>query len=306
MRAAIAVIGEALIDRVRAGDGRVVAEVPGGSLLNVAVGIARLGHPVSLATRFGDDAHGALIDRHLGASGVAVMPDSRHQGVTSTATATLHESGSAEYTFEIRWDLQSVEPGPYTHVHVGSIAVVQEPGARVLRDAVIRERALGASISYDPNIRPALMGDRAGAVTKVESMIALAHLVKASEEDVEWLYPDKSLEWVEDHWLGLGPDMVVLTLGSKGATARTRSIRVQRSAQPTEVVDTIGAGDSFMSGFLHSLLSGGLLGEAGISSWQTLQSADLDQLVEPALECAAITVSRQGANPPRIDELRTR
>lgn len=272
--------------------------------MNVAVGLARLGHEVALATRLGSDEAGDLLAHHLANSGVRLMSNSRHRGSTSLATATLAAGDSAEFVFDIQWDLEQVEHGPYRHLHVGSIAVVMEPGAGAVLQAVMRERRAGASISYDPNVRPALMGNRETALAKVERMVELSDIVKASHEDVLWLYPDKSVEWVEERWRSLGATMVVVTLAERGARVRRGSHLLESPALECTVVDTIGAGDSFMAGLLHALSDQDLLGSAGVSSWKSLDKDDLVALLAPALQCAALTVSRQGANPPSLSELR--
>ena len=304
MSRTIAIAGEALLDRVFSASGELVAEVPGGSPMNVAVGLARLGHDVSLATQVGSDHAGEILEQHLTGSGVRLMPQSRHGGSTSVATATLTDEGTARFAVDITWDVERVEPGPYLHLHVGSLAVVLEPGASTLVEAVVRERQAGASISYDPNVRPALMGDPKTALSTVERMVELSDIVKASHEDVLWLYPDHTLEWVEDRWRDLGATMVIITLAERGARVRVGSHRREFPAEKCAVVDTIGAGDAFMAGLLHALSNQDLLGTAGVSSWKTLDEGDLGNLLAPALQCAALTVSRQGANPPFLSEVR--
>jgi fructokinase len=151
------VLGEALIDVVRSPDGA-VAEHPGGSPANVALGLARLGHPVSLRTSIGSDDRGALIAAHLEPEGVELAAGSRTDGPTSVAEATIDATGAATYRFELGWEVAPpVSVDGATHLHTGSIAATLEPGATAVLDAVERART-GATVSYDPNARPSLMG----------------------------------------------------------------------------------------------------------------------------------------------------
>ncbi|MFE5588647.1 PfkB family carbohydrate kinase, partial [Kitasatospora sp. NPDC056531] len=172
-------------------------------------------------------------------------------------------------------------------VHLGSIGAVTEPGAASVLALVERWRGR-AQISYDPNVRPALMGERAQAVRRVERCVALSDLVKASDEDLAWLYPGEPAEAVAERWLTLGPTVVAVTLGAEGAFALTSDGgREQAPAVPVTVADTVGAGDSFMAAFLHTRASG----------------ADLADCLTQAVTAAALTVSRPGANPPSAAEL---
>ncbi len=160
-------------------------------------------------------------------------------------------------------------------------------------------RRRGAAVTYDPNVRPHLQPDRAAARTQVESAVALAHLVKTSEEDLAWLRPGEPVEDVARSWLELGPDVVVVTRGGDGSTAVTAGGEVSRPSVPVEVVDTVGAGDAFMSGLLDALDRRGLLTPAGIVA------APLAEVLDDAALVAAVTCSRAGANPPRRAELAT-
>jgi fructokinase len=298
------VVGEALVDLVRTADGRVREHV-GGSPANVAFGLAALEHSVDLATWFGTDAHGAEIEEVCRSRGIAVTPGSRRAKSTAVAQATLDATGSATYTFELDWAPTALpDPAPYGHVHSGSIATVLEPGATAVRDLLTQARTQ-ATISYDPNLRPALM-DRAQARRAVRAALKLADVVKASDEDLAWLAPDEPLEAVMVQWRALGAALVVVTRGAAGALVLTT-----RDAQPvalpatsTRVADTVGAGDSFMAGLLSGLLDAELVGSA--KARRRLQDAPFE-LVRPAVErglqTAARTVARAGAYAPTRSEL---
>jgi fructokinase len=298
------VIGEALIDAVTSPDGT-TAEHVGGSPANVAFGLAALEHEVDLATWIGTDERGARIEEVCRARGVRLTRGSQDARATPVAYATLAADGSAEYTFALDWQLSPVpSPAAYAHLHTGSIAAVLEPGGTAVRDTLAAVR-MHATISYDPNARPSLMGSRDDARATIEAVAALSDVLKLSDADLEWLYPGLDLSAVLARLGRLGASLVVVTLGPRGARARLTSSgeEVVLPARPTLVVDTVGAGDSFMAGLLSGLLDAGLLG--GTSGRARLHRAGIDEVI-PALErglaSAACTVARAGAHAPtRVD-----
>lgn len=255
------VIGECVADIVRE-PGRADRVHPGGSPANVAYGLARLGHGATLLTQLGADGNGRLIRDHLTAAGVDVRTDGS-TAPTPSAVVTLDGAGRAAYAFEITWSLGAVslERTP-AHVHTGSIAAVTEPGASAVLAAVQSLRA-AATVSYDPNVRPELMGDHEAAVRRAELCVALSDVVKASDEDLEWLYPGEDPVKAAERWLATGPAVVLVTRGADGACAVLPGGPLTVEALPAEVVDTVGAGDAFMSGTLHALAAHGLLGPPG-------------------------------------------
>jgi fructokinase len=299
------VIGESLIDVVSRPDGSAQEHV-GGSPANVAVGLARLGHDVGLATMIGRDERGTRIADLLDGEGVVLTDGSVGRRTTSVATSTLDATGAATYSFDLSWELDAGQPlDGLAHVHTGSIAGTLEPGASAVLSILQNARA-GATISYDPNARPSLMGDPHDVRAKMEQLIGLSDVVKASDEDVAWLYDGAPLSDILRLWGLLGPTLVVVTRGDKGAVIGLSTTGELSSidAPAVEVRDTVGAGDSFMAGLLSGLLDAGLLG--GVQARERLRSAslaDVQPAVDRALACAAITVSRAGANPPRLAEL---
>lgn len=299
----ITVVGESLIDVVRRTDGR-TSDHLGGSPFNVAIGLARLGAEVGLATRVGADAHGSALLGHLRDEGVLLLGTPEGLARTSTATATLDDDGVASYEFDLEWDLSElpVPPGT-TALHTGSLGVTIEPGASaVLR---VMESVRGeVLVSYDPNARPKLTPDHAALVRRVEEAVALAHVVKASEEDFEFLYPGSDFRDVAARWLrGTGTDLVVVTRGGDGAWAATRGVRVELPALPTQVVDTVGAGDAFMSGLLDALRRAGLLSVTRVQAIRALHDDDLLAIVRQAAMVASLTCEREGADPPTRAEV---
>jgi fructokinase len=298
------VIGESLIDLVSRPDGSTEEHV-GGSPANVAIGLARLGHEITFATLLGDDERGARIARHLIGEGIS-LTHNMGEKQTSVATATLDATGGAAYSFDLVWDLPGLPPvGDMTHVHTGSVAATLEPGASGVL-ATVQSARPSTTISYDPNARPALMGDPHEVRAKIEQLVGLSDVVKASDADIAWLYPEAPLSEILRLWGQLGPALTVVTRGDKGALVglNLKGELANVEAPAVDVVDTIGAGDSFMAGLLSGLLDAGLLG--GLQARERLRSAvlvDVRPAVDRALESAAITVSRAGANPPHLSEL---
>jgi fructokinase len=298
----VLVVGEALVDIVLGRDGARV-EHPGGSPANVALGLARLGRPARLLTRIGDDARGLAVRTHLEASGVRLEPGSVVAGPTSTAAATIDDAGIASYEFAIDWALpETVDPRSAVALHTGSIAAFLQPGG----DAVVAllERVAGRlTVTYDPNARPRLMGDPAAALARVERIVTLSDVVKVSDEDLEWLTPGRDPVAVAGEWLDRGPALVVVTRGGEGSTAVTRHGRVDVPAPVVTVVDTVGAGDSFMSGLIDHLSQAGLLGADRRAELRDAAPDDVRAMLSHAARIAAITCSRAGANPPTRADL---
>lgn len=287
------VIGEALVDVLP--DGRAL---PGGSPLNVAVGLARLGHTVEFATDLGIDEYGTLVAAHVEASGAGLVECSVQPGATSVARATLDDEGRASYEFELRWQ----PPAPPTEgldlLHTGSIGAILDSGAEVVATALREAAAAGTLVSFDPNARPGIMGEREAVVRRVEELTASAHIVKLSDEDAEWLYPGVEPADVLDRLVGLGAALAVVTRGPDGCLAHTRTTTLALPATPVVVADTIGAGDAFMSGLLHGVAVTG-----SSAPLRAGEPFDLETVLRTALASARITVSRPGANPPWPEEL---
>ncbi|MFF1510246.1 carbohydrate kinase [Streptomyces sp. NPDC058326] len=292
------VIGECVADIVRApaGSGAADRVHPGGSPANVAYGLGRLGRDVTLLTQLADDPTGRLIADHLAGAGVRVeiggVPER-----TPSAVVGLDEHGRATYSFDIAWTLEA-DPARRApaHVHIGSIAAVTEPGSAAV--LAVTEGLRGrATVSYDPNVRPELMGDHTEAVARVERCVALSDLVKASDEDLNWLYPGEDPHTVATRWLALGPAVVLVTRGADGSLAVTRRETVTADAPRVAVVDTVGAGDSFMSAVLDTLAGRGREALGGLGAEY------LARLLRRAGAAAAVTVSRAGAHPPDRAEL---
>jgi len=315
------VVGEALIDVIVGPEGQ--SEHVGGSPANVALGLARLGHPVDLVTHLGPDERGRRITTHLRDAGVRLAPGSASAAHTSTATAQLDGQGVATYSFDLAWSIPAADLATTGHLHTGSIAATLEPGASQVLDLVRRARAT-STVSYDPNLRPSIMGDPHEVRSRVEELIGYADVVKASNEDIDWLYAGAAVAEVAQLWGRLGPSVVVVTQGPEGAHVLVTSSGDQTvlPAPGAHVVDTVGAGDSFMSGLLSGLLDTGLLGgpldsataieasdppgPAGPPARGRLRTArvhDIRPAVERALACSRWTIERAGAAAPTRPDL---
>ena len=289
------VIGEALVDVIRGPEGDLT--VPGGSPLNVAVGLARLGVPTHLIAELGDDANGWLVRDHLAKSGVLTGRIAVDSAGTSVATATIGSDGSATYEFDIRWAIETPEVEDPALLHVGSVGSWLEPGAASVI-AAVRARSESTVASFDPNIRPALGGDRASVLRRVDDLAGVVDILKLSDEDAAWILPDATPIDTGRHFLARGVRLFAMTLGSEGSVIMSADHVVRIPAAAVAVVDTVGAGDAYMSGLLFSLASSELLARIG-----ALGTDDLRELGATATASAAITVSRAGADPPQRTEL---
>ncbi|MGO4446567.1 carbohydrate kinase [Mycobacterium sp. 2YAF39] len=291
------VIGEALIDIVER-DGRVTGEHVGGSPLNVAVGLARLGREVDFLTHIGDDDRGRRIVEYVESAGAQLVSGSMTADRTPTAIATLDEAGSAQYTFDIDWQLSGTpEVAPPLVAHTGSIATVLEPGCRATA-ALLDAYHPSATVTFDPNVRPALIDDDAGARGRIDRLIERCDVVKASDEDMRWLDPNRSVEQIARTWLELGPSIVAVTMGDRGAFAMSAAGTARIAALPVEVVDTVGAGDAFMTGLIDALWSLNLLGAGRRADLRSIGLDALNEVVRTAALSSALTVARAGADLP--------
>lgn len=296
------VIGEALIDAVHSTDGH-IQELPGGSPANVAITLSRQGADATLLTWLAQDVRGLKVAQWLTDSGVTVHPGSWGAQATSVATAHLQDDGSAQYEFDIEWDLLPVCVEPSANVvHTGSIAATLTPGGPKVKDLLASAREF-ATITYDPNMRPSLMGSPAQVRDQVNDYVELSDVVKVSDEDLEWLYPEASFETVAEEWLAKGPSLVVVTQGGNGATCYLPGGKVSIASPKVSVADTVGAGDSFMGTLIFQLGARGYLGKSGQVELKLIDSATVEEILLQCAKVAAITVSRAGANPPWSTEL---
>jgi fructokinase len=293
----IVVVGEALVDVVVSPEGGTTRR-PGGSPLNVAVGLARLGEEVGLLTRLGADQDGDLVREHLAASRVRLLGDSG-AARTGVAAARLTASGDAGYEFTIDWDLPPTSlPDGATALHFGSLAALLPPGAASVAALVEEAARSGVPVSFDPNVRPALTPDPGAAWVEVCRLAGSSDLVRLSEDDAELLRPEDSLTDVAAQFLDCGAHAVVITSGEGPTLALSHHGEAAVPSPEAEVVDTVGAGDSFMA----ALVAATLPDRREPSSWHPT-SEDLARYVAAAHQAAAVTVTRAAADPPWRHEL---
>jgi fructokinase len=308
----VAVAGEALVDFVPAGEPGLFRAAPGGSPANVAVGLARLGVPTRLLARIADDLLGHRLRAHLDANRVDLSFVVRAAEPTSLAIVAVGPDGVVEYDFRVegtadwQWrdhELDGALDGRVVAVHAGSLALTMAPGADVLQRLLARA-GQAMTVSYDPNCRPLLMGSPGAVLGRIETLVGLADVVKASADDLAWLLPGRPPEQVAEAWLAKGPSLVVITLGPGGLVAASRQAGVlRRPGRAVEVVDTVGAGDTCMAALLAGLHRRGLLGADRRAALRAVDAATLTALADEAVLAAAITCTRPGADPPTAAEL---
>jgi fructokinase len=243
-----------------------------------------------------------MAKNELVASGVKLDYVMYSDKPTSIAIVSLSDSGSASYEFVIQntatFDFTSDWlPNPQTErpslLHIGTLATVIEPGASVLFEWA---QSVGkvAPIVFDPNIRPAVVSDRAQYVAQVERWVEISSAVKVSDDDINWLYPSLDIEQVVNNWLIKGPSLVVVTYGDKGITGYRKGEKVSVDAVKVVVADTVGAGDTVGAILVEAIVKDGLAALSGVR---------LETMLKRAAKAAAITVSRSGANPPILKEI---
>jgi fructokinase len=308
------VVGEALVDLVETEPATFVARA-GGSPFNVAVTLARLGAPVALVARAGRDGFGDLLVESAARDGVDVSGFARAQEPTTLAVATLDEHGSARYDFYfdatagLGWAALPAVTSPV--LHVGSIASWRDPSAPLVLGLMGHAHSTGDTlISYDPNVRPGLMGDASAAQELLQPRLERAHLIKVSDEDLRFLAPGGDPAAVAGAWCDLGASMVIVTFGGDGAVAYGPGGELARSPAPKiSVIDTVGAGDSFMGGLLAGLADAGVSSPADLRAAVAGDTATIGAALTQAVLVAAVTCERRGANPPtraQLEEARVR
>jgi fructokinase len=308
----ILICGEALIDLVPVvADGELAyAPRTGGSLYNVALGLGRLAVPVGFFGRVSTDPFGQLLRERLVSAGVDCTL--LREGDEPTALAIVHlppdhepvfvfyGEGAADCTLTSD-DLPSPEElgDAVTALHFGSISLVREPGATAY-EQLLRREAGRRVISLDPNVRPSLISDRATYRRRLEAWVAMADIVKVSQADLAWLYPDRVPADAARDWLATGPSLVAVTRGAAGAVGITATGSIDVPGTPVRVRDTVGAGDAFTAGLLGFLALRGVLDRAAL---RFLGEEDLRPCLVGANRAASITCTRSGAQPPTRAEV---
>ena len=290
------VCGEVLIDILPTGP------VVGGGPANTAKALARLGHDVDFIDGISTDAFGVSARKELTRDGVGLDFSLTSDKLTCTATVTLDSNGSASYEFLIdgtatfdfnkSWlpDPERLKPSV---LHIGTLATIIEPGASVLFDWAINVGEF-APIVFDPNIRPSVMGKRDIYAAAVEKWVGISSVVKVSDDDIKWLYPEESLDQVARRWIAQGVSCVVITRGVHGLIGFTAKGMEEVDGAKVVVVDTVGAGDTVGAIVVEAIIQHSVHG---------LEGHVLNEVLHKAAIAAGITVSRAGAQPPYTHEL---
>jgi fructokinase len=285
----------------------------------VAVGVSRLGVAARMLARIAEDPLGQRLRDHLGNNGVQLDHVVTATEQTSLAMVMVGADGGPTYDFRVAgtadWQWTAAElanaldpgpSGPVVALHSGSLALTTPPGDAALR-ALMARAAETATVSYDPNCRPALMGKAADVLAGVHELLAVADVVKVSLEDLAWLMPGFTPDEILEDWLGRGPALVAITLGGDGVTAGTSTgLRTRRPGVPVTVIDTVGAGDTISAALLAGLHRRRLLGASARLALHKITHTTLDALLDEAMLAAAITCSRRGADPPTFEDLEAR
>lgn len=302
--------GDALIDFVPvvAADGRDAARpAVGGSCLNIAVGIARLGTASGFVGGISTDLFGRMIADHAIASNVDLRFATRSARQTTLAFVRIVE-GESQYAFydagtvSANWSYQrgSIAFDAIEAVHIGSTTLVHERGAAEASTLIADARA-SATISFDPNCRPVLVSDKKAYRTRMDAFADNADIVRMSDVDFNYLYDDDAYAAQADRLLARGASLFVVTRGGNGVQAWHRNAGMMEVMAPAvEVVDTIGAGDSFQAALLFALAR---LERIERASLKAMAADEVRKALSFACQCAAVTCTRAGADPPRFSEV---
>lgn len=301
----IGVCGEALIDLTLAEVGGELAFVPrpGGSPCNVAIGLARLGKPTAFIGKLSSDPFGDVIQAHLTRNGVDLRWVVRGNERSALAFVIPSDDGGHDFAFygsdTVEQSLTDSEmpeflPADVTTLHFGSYSLMLGESAGTYERLMRREHR-ARIISLDPNVRPALFPHHELYRRRIEGLLRYATLVKASAEDLAWLYPGEHYADIATRWFDEGPSLVVVTLGESGAVGLSGDAVVRVPGLSVDVADTVGAGDAFMSALLSRLHDKDLLSSQAL---ECLTEGELGDALTYANRSAAITCTRQGADPP--------
>ena len=301
--------GEALIDmlpRQSTLGENAYAPYAGGAIFNTAIALGRLGIPTGFFTGLSDDMLGDVLRETLSASNVDFSFCAVSPRPTTVAFVKL-VNGSATYAFydeNTAGRMITTEDLPalgdeVEALHFGAISLIPDPCGGTYEALLAREHE-GRVISLDPNIRPGFIKDRQSHHDRIMRMAAQSDIVKFSDEDLEWFGMEGDHDALAARWLEIGPRLVIITRGADGAVGYTKALKAEVPSERVEVVDTIGAGDTFDAGVLASLKRDGLLTKAGVAA---LDEGAVRNALSFAARIAAVTVSRAGANPPWAREV---
>lgn len=304
--------GEALIDFIAMPGGLSYRPCPGGSILNIAVGLGRMQVPVGFLSQLSTDMFGDVLANHLIENNVNLEFCPRIDGQTTLAFVSLPEETAQEPQFAfyangavdrcMTTDDLPVQFGDdVTAMHFGSISLVLEPGATAL-EALMRRESRRRLLTLDPNVRPAVVSNRETYRQRFSEWVSLVDILRLSQVDMEYLYLDKSIDELLPEWFGAGVGLIILTQGVKGSRGFLPSgINVFVPVQKVAVKDTVGAGDTFFSAALAYLFDHEKLSHRSLISQMTAD--ELEACLTFATKAAAINCTREGADPPHKNEI---
>jgi fructokinase len=294
------VCGEVVIDLIP--DGTERRAVVGGGPANTAKALSKLGIATQFIDGISTDKYGQMALKELHKDGVLLDFVKFSDKPTCLAIVSLNAKGGASYEFVIddtatfdfshSWLPDATVSKPAL-LHIGTLVTAIEPAASVLFEWSSKVAKV-APIVFDPNIRPAVMIDRAKYVKQVERWISISNAVKVSDDDIYWLYPGQDLDKVAKRWLEMGPELIVVTFGDKGLAGYRKDSKISVDAKKVVVADTVGAGDTVGAILVEAIIEDGL---------DKLVNERLSSMLDRAAKAAAITVSRTGALPPSSDEI---
>jgi fructokinase len=301
----IAVGGEALVDLV--GDDGALRPVPGGGPLNTAIALGRLAVPVAFLGTLSRDRYGTMLARLLIEAGVDTSLVRWSRAPTPLAVVNGQGQGESAYTFYLNGtsftdlppDAVPALPEQVWAIHVGTLGLAIDPPASAFEALLDRERGR-RTIVLDPNVRPAVFGDPTTYRSRFEGLASAADVVKLSDDDAAWIYPELELADVLERVSSLGPRLVAITMGTAGAVAASAQGQARVPAVSVTVADTVGAGDSFGAALLAILIERKALGP---EAKRPLDDALLEEAVTYAVTASAITCTRSGAVPPSLAEI---
>jgi fructokinase len=301
--------GEALIDMLprKGADGADVYQpFNGGSVYNTAIAIGRLGTPTGFFAGLSSDFFGDGLADGLKEAGVSTKFIRRKDMHTTLALVKLKD-GHARYSFIdegsagrmlLKSDIPKL-PKSMTALHFGSISLIPEPCGSTY-ETLLKKASKTRVISLDPNIRPTVIKDKKKHLSRLSRLIAKADFLKISDEDVAYMTGKKDFAKSAKGWLKAGVKIVAITRGGTGVEVFTRQHQLSLEAPKVKVADTVGAGDTFTAGFLTYLHRNALLTKKAMAN---IEATQLMHAAEFAMKCAAVTVSRPGANPPWAHEV---
>ncbi|OQX28538.1 MAG: hypothetical protein B0D92_08385 [Spirochaeta sp. LUC14_002_19_P3] len=301
--------GEALIDFVPKKTGPLgYTPCPGGSPFNLAIAVARLGTPAGFISKISTDLFGDMLFNRLASEGVDTRFTLRSDRPSTLAFVKIEAGQEPRYAFYTEntadrslsvSDISSPLPNEVKCLEFGSISLLLNPQGDTIKSLIRRESGKRV-ISFDPNVRPMLIPDKAAYTREMEQLAALADIIKVSGADLEWMYPQRPVVKSAEDWLARGAKAVVVTRGKDGAMLLASDFRVEVPEYFVTVKDTIGAGDTFHAAFLSRLFQNDLLTPEALAH---LQKDAAQDAVSYAVKASSLNCARQGADPPTAEEM---